>query len=217
MVQQVVAVEGIEGTRVRRAGMWCLGAGLVGAAQAAVVIAWSPAVSDDRYSYPFASTGHIVAQATFFLQHLPLLAGLVALLWLAPVRSSRSARIGVWIGAAGMALLAVMELVTMSAADVATDSSRADLVNALYGPPTILIGVGLTVAGLALWRSPEDRWPGAPWVRWLVPALGIYVFVPLTPAIMGPFVAGRLGIGVWMLLFAGLGLGLVRLARTEPA
>jgi len=41
--------------------------------------------------------------------------------------------------------------------------------------------------------------------------LGVYVFVPLTPAIMGTFTAGRLGIGGWMLLFAVLGFGLTRL------
>jgi hypothetical protein len=49
----------------------------------------------------------------------------------------------------------------------------------------------------------------------VVLALGIYVFLPLTPAIMGPFVAGRLAIGGWMLLFAVLGLGLTRVRRPE--
>jgi hypothetical protein len=42
------------------------------------------------------------------------------------------------------------------------------------------------------------------------------VFVPLTPAIMGPFTAGRLGIGGWMLLFAALGHGLTRLTAAMP-
>ena len=44
----------------------------------------------------------------------------------------------------------------------------------------------------------------------LVLALCVYVFLPLTPAIMGSFTAGRLGIGGWMLLFAILGYGLTR-------
>jgi hypothetical protein len=35
--------------------------------------------------------------------------------------------------------------------------------------------------------------------------LGIYVFVPLIPAIMGPHIAGRIGIGIWVLLFGLLG------------
>jgi hypothetical protein len=80
-----------------------------------------------------------------------------------------------------------MELIAVLARDQATDSSTATLVNNLYGPPVIIIGAGLVDAGI--------------------------VFVPLTPAIMGTFVAGRLGIGCWMLLFAGFGYGLLRLAN----
>jgi hypothetical protein len=49
----------------------------------------------------------------------------------------------------------------------------------------------------------------------LITVLGVYVFVPLTPAIAGPFAAGRLGIGGWMLLMAALGYGLTRL-RPSP-
>jgi hypothetical protein len=42
--------------------------------------------------------------------------------------------------------------------------------------------------------------------------LGVYVFVPLFPAVIGPMVQGRIAIGVWMLLFAALGIALVRAA-----
>jgi hypothetical protein len=45
---------------------------------------------------------------------------------------------------------------------------------------------------------------------WLVLALGVYVFFPLSPAISGSFTAGRLGIGGWMLLYTLLGYGLMR-------
>ena len=61
----------------------------------------------------------------------------------------------------------------------------------------------------------RDAWTGATWLPWVILALGVYVFVPLAPAVGGSFVAGRLGIGGWMVLYAALGYGLTRL-RTEP-
>jgi hypothetical protein len=200
---------------VRRAGAWCLGAGLLGAAQTAIVLAWSPQVSDDRYSYPFTSLGHSVAQTTFFLQHLPLVAGVAVLLTLPAVRASRTARIATWAAMVGLVLLTAMELITVVARNAATDSSTATLVNNLYGPPVIIIGAGLVVAGIALLRRGSKGWAGARWLPALVLLVGVYVFVPLTPAIMGSFVAGRLGIGGWMLLFAGFGYGLMRLANDD--
>ena len=196
---------------VNRAGAWCLGAGLVGAAQAIILLAWSPQVSDNRYSYPFTGFGFAVAQASFFVQHLPLIVAVAALLALPATRASRTARIATGAAAVGLMLLTAMELITIVAYDVATDSALATLINNLYGPPVILIGAGLIVAGIALLRQGTARWGGARWVPALVLLLGVYVFVPLTPAIMGTFTAGRLGIGGWMLLFAVLGFGLTRL------
>jgi len=175
------------------------------------MLAWSPQVSDHRYSYPFTGFGFVVAQMSFFLQHVPLVVGVAALLWLPATRASRTARIATGSAAVGLMLLAVDELITIAAYDSATDSSLATLVNNLYGPPVILIGAGLLVAGIALLRQGTARWVGARWVPALVLLLGVYVFVPLTPAIMGSFTAGRLGIGGWMLLFAVLGFGLTRL------
>ena len=40
--------------------------------------------------------------------------------------------------------------------------------------------------------------------------MGGYVFVVMFPAVFGPLVAGRLAIGVWVLMFAALGASLVR-------
>ncbi len=196
---------------VRQAGVWCLGAGLVGAAQAIVLLAWAPQVSDDRYSYPLTGFGFAVAQASFFLQHLPLVVAVAALLWLPATRASRTARIAIGAAAVGLLLLAVNELITIVAYDATTDSALATLVNNLYGPPVMLIGAGLLVAGIVLLRHGTAGWVGARWLPGLVLLLGVYVFVPLTPAIMGTFAAGRLGIGGWMLLFALLGYGLTLL------
>jgi len=101
-------------------------------------------------------------------------------------------------------LLTIQELVAITAKDVLADSSRATLVSSLYGIPTILIGAGLIVAGVTAMRA-EPALRRDPWLPGLVLATGVYVFVALTPSLMGSFVAARLGIIGWMLLFAALG------------
>lgn len=210
----------VTATEQTTTGRWaataCFWAGLVGFAQAVAVIAMPTSVSDERYSFPFTEGGYVVAQVSFFLQHLPLIAGLVLLLRHPLVRAARTARAGVAVGAAGMGLLAVMELVTISAADEATDSRHAELVNGLYGVPTVLIGLGLSAGGIALLRAKATTADTAPWIPKVVTCLGAWVFVPLLPAIMGPHVLGRLAIGGWMLLFAALGWGLSH-PRTSEA
>jgi len=69
-----------------------------------------------------------------------------------------------------------------------------------------LYGVGAVLVAAAVL-------PG--WGRWVPLVLGAYVFVPLFPAVFGPMVLGRIAIGVWLLLFAALGVALVRAAQEE--
>ena len=195
---------------VHPAGAWCAAAGLVGAAQAALVLAWPKQVSVDRFSYPFTSTGYVVAQATFALQHVPLAIGVAALGGLPAVRASRAARIGVIGAVVGLALLALLEVIAMSAYGDGQQSSYGKLVENTYAVPVLLAGCGLTLAGIALLRRARAVWTEARWMPWLVLMLGVYVFFPLSPAISGSFAAGRLAIGGWMLLYAALGYGLMR-------
>jgi hypothetical protein len=53
---------------------------------------------------------------------------------------------------------------------------------------SIAIGVFAILAGITVLRT--KAWSG--WQRYLPLVLGIYVFVPLTPGILGPFVLARL-------------------------
>jgi hypothetical protein len=73
-----------------------------------------------------------------------------------------------------------------------------------------LIGQGALIAGVGALRV--QLWKGAG--RWLLLALGVYVFVVLFPAVFGPLVAGRIAIGAWSLMFAWLGLLLAGEARS---
>ena len=88
-------------------------------------------------------------------------------------------------------------------------SPRTDFMDTSYGVASILIGVGLTLAGVAVART--SKWTG--WHRFVALICGIAVFVIVIPGVFGPFLAGRLVLAVWMLMFAALGWTLYTRAR----
>ena len=188
------------------AGWICLAGGVIGLIQGLYLLFVTPVVGEDRFSYPFTTTGFTIAQLTFAIQHLMLVVGLVALARSEWARRSRLTVVGLWIAAAGFLLLTAMEVLALTAADAATSSSQAELVNSLYGFPTIICGIGLVLGGIGFART--SGMTG--WRRWLPLVLGVYVFVPLLPAVFAPYVWGRIAISVWMLLFVGLGWLLIR-------
>lgn len=178
-----------------------MAAGLLGAASGVFLAVYPGQVPQDMFSYPLTPGGFAVIQVWFFVQHLGLLAGLLALARAQAMTPGPSARWGNGLEAWGMALLAVTELIAITARDSTTRGDGTGLLNALYGISTIAIGVGLVLAGIAIRR--EGRWTG--WRGLVVLVAGIFVFVPMTPALMGPFIGARLAITAWMLLFAALG------------
>lgn len=201
----------------RTAGRLCLVGSGLGVLQGLGLLLVPAAVGPEQYSYPLTPSGHVVAQVSFAVQHLLLLAGLVAL---ARCQArSRLSRSGLWGGVVGLTALTVMELVTISAAHVTADSPRAALINSLYGVPTLIMGASLVVGGIGFARA--GRLPGeidpVGWRRWVPLVIGAYVFVPLLPAIMAPFLFGRLAIMGWMITFAALGWMLVRPQPTQES
>ncbi|QJY49323.1 hypothetical protein [Pseudonocardia broussonetiae] len=185
-------------TRTRTAGLVLLWGGIVGVVQAVVMLAVPAVVGPDRYSFPFTPGGYAIAQTTFALQHVALVVGVAVL---APMAATAVTRWALHGATAGLVLLTVMELVAITAAGSSVSDPQAELVNSLYGIPTILTGLGLLVGGFGLAR-------GA--LRWVTVGLGAYVFVVLLPAIVAPYAAGRVAIGVWLLLFGVLGALLAR-------
>jgi hypothetical protein len=111
---------------------------------------------------------------------------------------------------AGMGMLAATELVAITAANSTYPSAQTGTLDSLYGVSSILIGASLIVAGIAVIRA--GRWHG--WRRVLPLLLGLYVFVPLTPALFASWTLARLAIAGWMLGFAVLGWALVETARS---
>ena len=196
-------------TGVGALGLTMVVAGVVGGVSAVIVILWPDQVSDRHYSYPFSAAWYAGAQVFFAVQHLGLVAGLVVLNGLASSRSSRTTRIGLVLTTAGLVALTACELFAITAADALLDTSRANAVDNAYGIPITAMGVGMLLAGTGLARRPALTGAG----RWGLLALGVYLFVVMFPAVFGPMVAGRIAIGVWMLMFAGLGLSLMRSGR----
>ncbi len=189
---------------VSRAGALCVAAGILGAASGIVLAVYPAQVSEDMFSYPLTAGGFTVIQIWFFVQHLGLLAGIAALGRAETMAQGRSARWGIGLAASGMALLAVTELIAIMARNSTYPGDGTGLLDALYAVSSLAVGVGLILAGIAVRR--RRRWTG--WRGLVVLVAGIFVFVPMTPALMGPFVLARLAITVWMLLFAALGYAL---------
>lgn len=196
-------------TWVPGAGLACLVAGLLGALSGIVLAVWPGQVSDDMYSYPLTATGFAAAQAWFFVQHLGLLAGIAALAVAGVMAPSALSRWGVGLAGLGVAGLAVTELLAITARHSTYPGEGTGALDTAYGVTTIVTGVGLVLAGLAVRRG--GVWDG--WRRVVVLAAGVWVFVPMIPALMGPFVLARLSIGAWMVLFAALGHALWKHTR----
>ena len=134
-----------------------------------------------------------------------------------PSHDTRPARWGWAAAVVGMAGLTVTELVGDRRGGRGLDSGIGGALGGLYGVTCTAMGVGLLMAGVSMWRA--HTWEG--WRRGVVLALGVWVFVPMFPALaVTPTDGARLAIGGWMLLFAALGVALlspVRRAVPLPA
>lgn len=210
----VMTIDGqVAASRVRLGGRIGFWGGIVGVVQAAVVamaLLLADPAGASRFSHPFGPGGYTVAQVTFAAQHLALVVGVLALAVV--VRATRAGRWGLLGAAVGLALLAVTELFAISVAGSAVTDPRAELASSLYGIPTVITGIALLVAGVGIARS--GVLPG--WRRWVVLATGAFVFVGLIPALFGSDLLGRLGIGVWMLLFVALARAVEPAPSTAP-
>jgi hypothetical protein len=205
---------------IRTLGRLCLAAGVLGAASGIFLAVVPAQVQVERFSYPLDAAAFVGIQLWFAIQHLGLIAGLVGLRRSGAMRADhRAGRVGLDAAIAGMALLTLTELAAGLAAYARIDTTIVAVLNAGYGISCVVIGVGLVMAGIEVIRA--GRWRGAR--ACLVLILGVWVFVPMTPAMSAGFVPARLGITGWMVLFALLGWVLTalpaqqRIDLVEPA
>jgi hypothetical protein len=181
---------------------------VTGALSAAAMLAWPVQSPPELVRFPFTPGQFRVIQTWFFVHHLGMVAVLVGLARAGVTGEGRIGRIGAWLAVIGTFLLAVQELVTgFGYGDVALKTANEGAMGAGYGVSTNLIGLGMLLAGIAVVRA--RVWTD--FARWVPLAIGVVHFVVVTPAIFsGGFVAARLAIGSWMLLFGALGFALGR-------
>jgi len=195
-----------------RLGYAGLAAGALGALSAVVLLAWPPQVAPGPVHYPFTTTGFEVAQLWFFVHHWGLVAVLIGLAASGAGGSGRIARGGAWIAAVGAVGLAGAELLAIQYANADFRQANSGLMGAAYGISCTAIGAGMVAMGIGVVRT--RRWGS--WHRWTPLAIGVTEFLVLTPGLFGGFVAARIVIGSWMLLFALLGWSL-RAENGAPA
>jgi hypothetical protein len=201
---------------VSRAGMVGLVTGLLGVLSAVVLLAWPPQVPPGPLSFPFTTDGFLVVQGWFFVHHFGLLAALVALARSGALGGGRVARIGAWVAVAGMVVLTGAELFAMRFAAWDAKAANEGSMGVTYGIACTVIGVGMIGAGIGVLRA--GVWSG--WRRWVPLAIGLSVFLVVTPGMFAGYVVARLAIGSWMALFAALGWSLLaetgRVGRALP-
>ena len=193
-------------------GTMCLVAGLLGAASGILLLAVTPAVPETRYSYPFEAGAFIAIQLWFVVQHLGLMTGQWGLRISGVAGTGPLVRGAHWVGLVGMALLAVTELLAIAAARDPYPSTLTNILDVFYGVSVVGVGVGVTAVGVGVIR--QRQWLS--WHRWVPLAIGVWVFIPMTPAIAAGYVPARLSITLWMVLYAALGWILLTTSRTAP-
>ncbi|TFD34165.1 hypothetical protein [Cryobacterium cryoconiti] len=200
--------------RVAISGGWAaVVAGMLGAGAAAFLLVVPPVVEADRYSFPLTAAGFAIIQIAFFLHHLLVVWALWAF-WRAGLAGRGVlATIGGIASVLAMLALSVQELLVINAADSAYPSPLTDVIEAAFGTITLATGAALIVLGIAAVRARVLSGSG----RWLMLGIGVWVIVPLTPAIFAGFELGRIAIGLWLLLFTWLGAEMIRYARTSNA
>ena len=199
---------------VRAVGWLTVVSALAGTALAVAIIVWPEQVSDTRWSFPFDASSYVAFQVSFFLHELTLIPGLALVAGWAWPSASRATRIGLGLTVTSMVAGALIEVSAVSAATSSVTSTAATVLGTAYGVMSLGFGVGFVMAGLALRRQPLI--PGRVG-RWTYVLIGVWTFFPMLPSLFMPMVWGRITIGIWFLLYAGIGFTRLRFADQASA
>ena len=105
------------------------------------------------------------------------------------LRHSRLGRNGAWTAAVAVLLIAIADFLSAANADALTSDGTAKAIMGLFAAATIIMGVGLTTAGIVLLRS--GAWSGIS--RFVPIANGVWPLVmsPLAPT---PYLTTAIGV-----------------------
>jgi hypothetical protein len=118
------------------------------------------------------------------------------------LRTSKSGRIGAWIAVLGAATLVVANFLSAANADAMMHDGIGGVIGLMFGGGTVLLGVGLTLAGVAELRS--GTWRGV--ARFIPLANGIWSFAMIA-LIFGDLL--QISIGIMAALQVSLGAALI--------
>ncbi len=145
----------------RRAGTLCIAGALtiLAASIAAGIVDASSVVSHHLFRYPFTHGAFVVFNLYVAVAMGVLCAGVLALRGDDLIAGSgRTATAGVGCVAAGVGLLAVLQLVSIALVDQPTSSTSSSIVDAAFGLASLLVTGGMLTAGVAVSR--RARWAG---------------------------------------------------------
>ena len=195
-------------TLLRRCGL----AAITGAALAilgnAFLFVVTPAVPDDRLSYPLSAQAYVWMQVFFALTQALLAAGIVGLVGADVVRPGRAARILGGLAVVGMLLTVPGELVLILVRHAAEDASSVDTASSVFGLGALLADIGLTGIGVMALR--QHRWPQT-WAA-LPLVLGVFQLFVVTPVSFTfgfAGVASNVVIGIADVLTALIGVAVI--------
>ena len=161
----------------------------------------SPA-PEDSVNFPWY--GELAGQISTWWSFtgLFLVLGFTAFARSTALRQARSGRAGAWAAVAGATLLVIAHFLSAANADAMMDDGIAMVVVSLFASATLLLGAGLTTAGVATVRS--GAWSG---VRRYVPlANGIWpllmmvlIFTPFLPIAVGILAALQVALGATLI------------------
>jgi hypothetical protein len=195
---------------LRRAGMACIAGALITAIGTAVsqIVQASTAVSEEAWSYPWASGTFVGISLLWGISHALIFIGLLGLRRSGLAGPTRGATVGLALPLTGTALLLVGELASIPIRDQNVDDTGPAIVGSVFGLGTLLSAIGLILAGKAtmqagLWRD---------WRRFTPLVTGVWALV-LVGLVFTEVMAA--GIAVYGLCFLALGVALY--TRPSPA
>ena len=146
-------------------------------------------------------------QLGFAAAELVITVGFVAMLLKGPAIPDRLVKVAAWALPVAFAIFVVAELVEATLAHKSYTDAQA-ILGPLFGPASLLYGLGAVVAGLAVqrWR----RWGSG---SWTLLASGVALFVLVLPSEFGAsHRVTDLALWLWYLTVASVGAAVVRAA-----
>jgi hypothetical protein len=176
-------------TFVVRASLLGILGGAIGTVGATVTQFISSSVSTDLTRYPYAAHTFVLTELLWTLAHILVLVGFVGFVRSDLAGPTRRARIGLRLALVGLVLMIPLEFGFVFAASTKETDAYPLTLSSLFGLATVLIAVGMILAGVATLRT--RRAYG--WRRFVPLACGLSAVVLMPMQLTGVDLLGIAG------------------------